>query len=565
MLTVWIFLFGSSCQPFSTPDSLPIHVNQIGYYPTAVKKAILPQATTASMLFLLDQTSGDTVAKVSLSEEMRWDLAGHSVRVADFSSVQTPGRYYLKSDQNHQSPPFHIQERVLSDVLKGSAKALYYQRASSALPPEYAGRWHRPLGHPDTALLYHPSSGKSEGQHIAPGGWYDAGDFNKYIVNACFPMGQYFSLLEQYPNSLPDGSLNIPESDNEQNDLLDELKYSLDWALSMQDEDGGLFHKLTTKKFEGVKMPHEAVEQRYIVGKGTTATLNFAAASAQAYRLFLGLDPPYASRCLQAAERAWAWAVQHPAVAYQNPEDIQTGEYGDKNFTDEWFWAAAELFVSTGSTSYRDTLLAHIPRVRLTGPSGWNQYMSNLAAFRLLQRELDLPREAKELLREKLFAEANRLVETSKTNDYFQPVLRFKWGSNSDVLNAAMFLANAHRISPNPAYLSAIQEMVDYILGKNPLGICFVTGYGTHSPMHIHHRQSMADGIEDPVPGLLSGGPNIHQQDTSDGTVYPADVSPMTSWVDHSSSYASNEICLNWNAPLTYVLGFLEAQTSESN
>jgi endoglucanase len=99
---------------------------------------------------------------------------------------------------------------------------------------------------------------------------------------------------------------------------------------------------------------------------------------------------------------------------------------------------------------------------------------------------------------------------------------------------------------------------VDYIFGHNPLGISFLTGFGDKTPMFIHHRQSAADGIAEPVPGLLSGGPNPKQQDTQ-YTTYPSMVRPMQSWVDQEPSYASNEICLNWNAPLVYVLGWLEA------
>jgi len=111
------------------------------------------------------------------------------------------------------------------------------------------------------------------------------------------------------------------------------------------------------------------------------------------------------------------------------------------------------------------------------------------------------------------------------------------------------------------ADFSELTKEGSYHIYNKDLGFSFVTGFGDMPPMYIHHRQSAADGIVDPVPGLLSGGPNDDKQDVSDGVVYPENFTPMKSWVDHEDSYASNEICLNWNAPLTYILGYLEQES----
>jgi len=152
------------------------------------------------------------------------------------------------------------------------------------------------------------------------------------------------------------------------------------------------------------------------------------------------------------------------------------------------------------------------------------------------------------------------LVAKASKLPYFQPIDDFQWGSNSDVLNTAMIMAQAYRLEPKPIYLSSIQQAVDYIFGNNATGYSYLTGHGDKTPMFIHHRQSAADGIEEPVPGLLSGGPNSGMQDAASGVVYPSNATPMKSWADQEPSYASNEICLNWNAPLTYILGFLEQE-----
>jgi len=154
---------------------------------------------------------------------------------------------------------------------------------------------------------------------------------------------------------------------------------------------------------------------------------------------------------------------------------------------------------------------------------------------------------------------ADSLVAVIDTSAYHQPVNRFVWGSTSDVLNAAMVLCTAYDQEPKPAYLAGVRASVDYIFGHNPLGVSYVTGHGDKTPMFIHHRASAADGIDPPIPGFLSGGANIGQQDKG-STTYPRYAAPMQSWADQEPSYASNEICLNWNAPLTYVLGWLEAR-----
>jgi endoglucanase len=132
------------------------------------------------------------------------------------------------------------------------------------------------------------------------------------------------------------------------------------------------------------------------------------------------------------------------------------------------------------------------------------------------------------------------------------------WGSNAVVLNQALVLLQGHWLTGRRDFLDAAQSQFDYILGRNPLGVSFVTGYGVRTPMHIHHRPSEADGIDEPVPGLLSGGPNPGRQDARDCKVPYASSVPALAWLDDNCSYASNEIAINWNAPLVYVSAALQ-------
>ena len=471
-----------------------IRLNQIGYYPNAVKKAVIVvDATPYTSFQLLNAKTGEVVVDSLLSDVSTWDMAGEKVQIANFSALKSEGEYQLFIEGLGYSYPFEIKPQVLQTAFKGAIKGLYYQRAGIALEEKYAGKWQRAMGHPDDSVRFHYSSGKTQGSLKSAKGWYDAGDFNKYVVNGSFPLGQLFLLQEEYPNCIVDKGLHIPESGNLQSDYLDELKYEMDWLLTMQDNDGGLFHKLTTLQFEKMLMPKEAVKQRFIVGKGTAASLDFAAVAAQAYRIFLSNDPAYAEKCLTAAEKAYAWAVNHPEVAYRNPEDVGTGEYGDSDFSDEWYWANAELYLTTQKSIYLEELENKEINFEFKAGGNWKTFMRFLAIFDLLDHHEITPPTMYDQLKKGILQTADNLLLKTNQLPYFQPIADFRWGSNSDVLSAATILVNAYRLDPQQQYLQGAQQAVDYIFGTNALGYSFLTGFGTQSPMHIHHRQSTAD------------------------------------------------------------------------
>ena len=549
-----------------------IRVNQLGYFPDATKRvAVLVPPGEAGPFRVLD-AEGATVLGGTLSEERDWtELAGHRVRLADFSALAEPGTYRLSVDGVGESYPFDVSDDPYAEVLPAAVKSYTYQRASVPVEEATGGRWARAAGHPDDEVRFHKTSGRAgEDPYSSPGGWYDAGDYNKYIVNAGFSVGIMLQLLDQHPDVLPDGSIDFVDAGNGRGDLLDEIKYELDWMLTMQDPaDGGVHHKLTTLSFEGMVMPEVATSQRYILAKGTTATLDFAACMALGARVFAAADEEdYAERLLEAAVRAYGWALANPAVAFRNPEDVHTGEYGDDDFSDEWTWATMELYLTTRNPEFLRPEWLETIDVRFRAGENWTGYMSNLAAYSLthviepddvaVDATLGYPAEWYRPVHAGLIALADSIIEVAEGYAYHQPIADWHWGSTSDVLGAAMVTANAYRLTGEERSLQATRQYVDWVFGYNATGYSFVTGFGERTPMFIHHRPSAADGIVDPVPGFIVGGPNTYQQDTSNNVTYlvaPGEA-PMASYADQEGSYASNEVCLNWNAPLIYILGF---------
>ncbi len=570
-LLVAAFIMIMSSSAFSQISS-DIRLNQIGFYPS-MKKIAIVCGVGSSPFFVLCGT--DTVYSGTLSSLRHWSYSEEDVSVADFSLLQVAGDYTLFVPGVGYSYPFKINERINFELAKGAVKGFYYQRASIPLDTSFAGKWARPEGHPDTAVLIHSSAATPErpvnSKISSPRGWYDAGDYNKYIVNSGITTYSLLAAYEHFPTYCSELNLSIPESNNTLPDILDEALWNIRWMLTMQDpSDGGVYHKLTNINFDGMIMPHQATTPRYVVMKSTAASLDFAAVMAQMSRIareFPSELPGLEDSCLYAAVKAWNWARLHPKVYYnqskvnaQYDPDIHTGEYGDTNVSDEFAWAATELFVTTKCDSF---LTIANP---LSGGSALLPSWSNvrtLGLYTLAHHRNDIAGKIDtNKLRSKLLSLAASLSSTQSSSAY-QVVIGasakdFGWGSNAIAANQAMALLVAYQFTRNPVYMTAALSNLDYLLGRNALGYCFVTGFGSRSPMSIHHRISASDDVAEPVPGLLVGGPNPKSEDRLQ---YHSTL-PALAYLDTVASYASNEICINWNAPLAYVAIALESLLS---
>ena len=545
-----------------------IRRNQVGCYPQQ-EKVIVVEGTNPGSKVRVTTPDGKTLKAKTVRKAVS-PLSQKTRYVVNLGDLSVPGDYHVSLGK--ESCVLHVSERPYRDIAAASLRLFYLIRSGVAINDAV---YSRPVGHADTRVLVHNSAAsplRPTGTVISsPYGWYDAGDYNKYVVNSAFSIGLMFAAYEQFPQYFAQLKTNIPESGNATPDLLDEMMFNLRWFLTMQDPyDGGVYHKLTTPNFEGFVMPKDCKQQRYVVAKSVTATLDFAAVMADAARLFEPYQQDYPGFSAQAAamaERAYQWAKEHPKAFYlqhmlKDPA-VNTGTYGDGSANDEFFWAATALYRLTGKQAYLNEAQQYQPKQFMT-PSWGN--VATLGAFECLT---DVDNPLRTVMLQQLTAYCDAAIEGVETSSFQSPYGNkprdFGWGCLAEnCCCQAMALLYADKMTGTEKYRRYALQNVDYLLGRNATGYCYVTGFGDKSPMHPHHRPSEADGIDAPFPGMLVGGPNPGQQDKRElGSIaYPSNIADE-SYIDAMQSYASNEIAINWNASLVAFLCWLDALGGE--
>lgn len=580
MLTAWnqfslaalIFAAAVNAAP-----SLNLRLNQLGFLPLSPKRAAVVN-DSATDFDIVDSASGQKVFSGKLGAKGTWTPSEESARLADFSEVKKPGTYRLEVPGVGASGHFRIDSAIYRDLYRDLTRYFYFNRASLALKPEYAGKWARGAGHPDDKVKVHASAATEERPEgfvlNASGGWYDAGDYNKYMGPTAVTIAELLTTYEDAPDFFKTLDLNIPESGNALPDILDETLWALRMLLRCQDpQDGGVYHKITSANFSGFVVPDKDLDARWAVQKSVTATYDFAAALAKAARVLRPFEssvPGLADSAVAAARKAWAWGEANPKQTYKqdsvnkkfNP-DIVTGDYGDETVSDERFWAGIELGLTTSEDSF---FVAVNPQNALTGNFSVPSWAS-VNAFALFSLASHVQRGGALPARISAADVQTRIVNLAKvytgrvaTSAFGVGLVPgdFFWGSNGNIAAQGMILMMAYRLTQDKAYFNAAIDWQDYLLGRNGTGFSYVTGYGWNPVMYPHHRPSGSDTIVDPVPGMLSGGPNPGRQDTTSGCVYKSKV-PAKAFSDQTFCYASNEVAIYWNGPAVYLAGILAA------
>ena len=316
----------------------------------------------------------------------------------------------------------------------------------------------------------------------------------------------------------------------------------------MQDsQTGGVHHKVSCENFPGYVMPEMETDELIVTPVSTTATADFCASMAMAYEYYQKFDKDFAEKCLNAAKNAWAFLQKNPNFIFSNPSDITTGDYGDTSDIDERYWAAAQMWRATGEDTYRTALES----MSVQNGMDWMEVgdYGNIAILTMdgVDTNSDLYTRAKT----SILKEADKMKGLSQSNPYGVSVSKYNWGSNMGVATSGMILNLAYQMTEDSTYLDTSRSNLHYLLGNNAMGECFVTGYGTVSPEHPHHRPSMAKNQA--MKGMLVGGVNSGLEDSA-AKAYCANSPSAKCYVDHWESYSTNEITIYWNSPLTCLL-----------
>ena len=552
----------------------PIRINQVGFAPLQEKTATIDvdSLNAAPCEVVIVNAAGDTAWSGVATETMVNPVSGKFRQIVDFSDLQALGEYQIILN-NQSTQRFQIAEHPYRELTRKALRAFYYQRASMAIEEPYAEGYARKVGHPDDHVLVHASAATDErpaGTVISsPGGWYDAGDYNKYIVNSGFTMGVWLMAYELNKAYFDTLQLNIPESGKEMPDMLAEAMYNIRWMMTMQDTDGGVYHKLTTPNFEKFIRPDQCKQQRYVVLKTTAATLDFAATMAMAARVYAPYDPDFCAQAAEAARMAFAWALEHPDVYYDQPAmneqfkpEITTGAYDDTDVRDEFYWAATELYLLTNDEAYKEMAKEQCPETYV--PAVWGN-VGELAHLEWLMHPESLnPLELIIIGGSMAYYLEPYLNEAESTSVFRGPYGNreedFFWGCNSEgCCWRGIECLYAYHLSGEKQYLVNAQRCLNYLLGQNSTGYCFVTGFGTKPTSHPHHRLSYSHP-KGTHPGFLAGGPNRERQDAeTDGVKYPKNVTADESYLDYQPSYATNEVTINWNVTLFALTAGLDA------
>jgi endoglucanase len=567
-----------------TRESLPrIRVNQVGYLPDEPKSAVVKDTPQAPLEWQLVDASNAVVASGKSRPAGEDVAAGELVQVIDFSAFKTPGKGYRIRIGKDESAPFEIG-RGIYQKLKYDALAFFYQQRSGveiAMPYAGSAQWARPAGHLSDKRVPCAPEARCDYSLDVSGGWYDAGDQGKYVVNAGIAV---WTLQNEYERArylgknvedFADGTMNIPERKNGVPDLLDEARFEVEWMLRMQVPPGKpmagmVHHKIHDVTWAPIPMrPSEDDIKRYLRPVSTAATLNLAAAAAQASRLWKTFDPAFSKTSLEAAEVAWRAAKQYPDVASES--DVKGGgSYGDSTFSDEFYWAAAELFITTGKAEYQKELAESPHQSTLTVNAGggsssmsWDQ-VAALGKISLAVVPNGLGKAAIDDQRRQIVGAANVYLGYSRRGAYhvsFASQTRYPWGSNSFVLNDMIIMGLAYDFTRDPKYVVGVVEGMDYLLGRNPKAQSYVSGYGARSLHNPHHRfwAHEKDATFPSVPpGIVSGGPNSGVEDPYARQLGLSGCAPQQCYVDDIESWSTNEIAINWNAPLAWVAAFLD-------
>ncbi len=539
-----------------------VMVNQLGYLTNSRKVAYV---TGGGRTFeIVNATTGEIVYEGKIEKGGYESTSGDDVHFCDFSDFTTPGYYYLWVNREIFSYPFNIGDDVYDTLFDDMLKTIFYQRCGYELPDGYEN----PYMHEACHTSYrHLMSEKVKGNEVAyqkdlTGGWHDAGDFSVQGTSVSLTSAQLMYVYRMYPELCSD-EVGIPESGNGVPDILDEARWGIEWLMKMQTEDGGVMRRTEAWGQPALTVRADKdTKPQYLYGVNYSDTGNMVAVCALASRIYKDIDADFANKCMEAANRGYAWLMANPDFKYEYVGNFYgaTTEYQGASQYDELLWAKAEMYATTKDAKYLEDTEKLAATEALTGASyhdrggmviysiitegdgEWNSdaLYSIKSATRQAAKQY-----AKYAQNNKWNVAAN--AEALKYDYNFTLILsRFSW---------SMLLAE--KVESRVDYYDLASGIIDFALGANPLNISYTTGYGSNPVQYVHHRNSalgnMFPGIVVPGPGTYSIIINYgaHKELTS---FLPSDTPLLKTFVDNIDYYRFCEWTIDASAVHLLVL-----------
>lgn len=587
--------------PTATPELKGIRINQLGYYPDLEKKATLLSDSNTPLIWQLLNAEGKAVLEGKTSVFGLDKDSGDNVHIIDFSSFKETGTDYKLVSGNLESYSFDISPSIYSNLKKDAFKYFYHKRSGIEIKMPYCvdPQWARPAVNPkdivpcekqdDNDLEQWDPYSSNHSLNITGGWYFDEYEHSKRSIGsgvAVWLMQNYYE-RSKYIAAEEDKELifNIPESENDYPDILDEARYNLECMIKMQVPQGypraGMVHAGTDEYIKnGVAGPEVLREMQ---PPTTECTLNLAAVAAQASRLWKEFDPEFAAKCLTVAETAWLAAFANPTIYLPHPNGV-----GNGYALDDFYWAACELYATTGSNDYlnyikqSDAFLKVSTRLADTrdleeGGSIGSFDMNSTDALGTLTLALvptGLEDEYIQTAKENISQAADFYLDLQKNQGYGVPYQQCytKWGSidpgyqflsNNIILNNAIIMAYAYDYTKNAKYINGVAEAMDYILGRNPNVKSYVTGYGENPVKYPYNYNALYDNgsyTPEAIPGTLVSGPNSDFQNyyLMAAGLYPEEVPPQKYYLDNIEARSVNEGNVLLNSSLAWVASYLD-------
>ncbi len=537
--------------------SKKIVLNQLGYCRTMCKTAAF--VGIADDFSVVDALTGRTVFQAAAAGPVSDKASSDTVSVMDFSKLDRCGNYYIRAGRRRSSV-FSISEKPYSKLKTALLKGLYYNRCAP-LDKRYAGEYAHDPCHTELVPLFDSPAKRLD----VSGGWHDSGGYGKYTVCTCVTLGHLLYAYMLFPESFTE-STDIPESESGVPDILSECRVGLEWLLKMQARDGGVYHKVSSVKTVAIIMPEDDLTEQFVFPRSHQAAACFCAVTSLASRVFRSVDGEFSGRLHEASINAWIWLMNNPHYEPFEPPPTTAvsaaGDFYDSDPDDEMFWAVCELYETTGDKAFHDKIMSLYEHVSATGFV--NRENGGFGAAAYLFGDQPKNEFVEQSIKLQLRVRADNLYSLSQKSGYgtAKDSDDYIRGSNMYSMTDSIVLILAYKIFRCDEYLQTVCEQLNYILGKNPMDICYVTGFGNKSVMHPHHRPSEADETEEPVPGLLVCGPNKDADDDFTHWNIPAEAPPAKCYYDILYSYSTNEAAIYCNSAAVFVTGYLESLKS---